>query len=314
MSEGIITVHLYLESAFRNEDFHHAVEHRFFEHEAIRDFENEEHTSISAFAHVTGIYFKIVTQKWSSGEIFKTIESVLSGDIPPFSKEEAARFESELRERKRDEENDLVESSTFKKELESPVLENASKFSDFVIRRSAVVCEGADMKYFETRHHDTPSVRPFGKARVEGSGTEFHLVFFHLLGKPEDSLYEAIHTEFVRTYLKNRFVKDGGSYDIWSSLYNEAGYSHAGHYWQVERKVAFSFETSDIEIDRAEFEHFKKVVAFDTKVGCSQGHYALNAIVGLDPKKESEALESLNYEGFLEFLKSSGGGMGLDCR
>ncbi len=100
MSEGITTVHLYLESAFRNEDFHHAVEHRFFEHEVIKDFENEEHTSISAFAHVTGIYFKIVTQKWSSGEIFKTFEAVLNGNIPPFSKEEAARFESELRERK----------------------------------------------------------------------------------------------------------------------------------------------------------------------------------------------------------------------
>lgn len=100
MLKSITTVHLYLESAFRNEDFHHTVEHRFFEHEVIKDFENEEHTSISAFAHVTGIYFKIVTQKWSSGEIFKTFEAVLNGNIPPFSKEEAARFESELRERK----------------------------------------------------------------------------------------------------------------------------------------------------------------------------------------------------------------------
>ncbi len=198
--------------------------------------------------------------------------------------------------------------------MESPVLENVSKFSDFVIRRSAVVCEGADVKYFETRYHNAPSVRPFGKAGIEGRGTEFHLVFFHLLGKPEDSLYEAIHTEFVRTYLKNRFVKDGGSYGIWSSLYNEAGYSHTGHYWQVERKVAFSFETSDVKIDRMEFERLKRVVAFETKVGHSQGLYALNAIVGLDPKRESEALDSLNYEGFLEFLKSSGGGVRLDCR
>lgn len=117
------------------------MEHRFFEHEAARALENEEHTSISAFAHITGIYFRIVTQRWSSEEILKTFEEILNDEAPPFSKEERRRFEAEIRERKQDESGDLVESSTFKQDLEAPVPKNMGRFSDFVIRRSAVVCE-----------------------------------------------------------------------------------------------------------------------------------------------------------------------------
>lgn len=74
-------------------------------------------------------------------------------------------------------------------------------------------------------------------------------------------------------------MKDGGSYTIWSNLYNEAGYVHTGHYWRTEKKQLFTFERSDIEINQTDFEHHKRVVAFDTKIGHAQGNYAINTIV-----------------------------------
>lgn len=85
-------IFVFLESMYCSEDFHHAVEHRFFEHESIKNLENEEHTSISAYAHVTGILFKIITARWSKEYVMRVFDEILSDIIPPFSPEEQKRF------------------------------------------------------------------------------------------------------------------------------------------------------------------------------------------------------------------------------
>lgn len=314
MKQTTLRIYLFIESAFRNEDFHHAVEHRIFEHESIRELENEEHTSISAFAHVTGIFFKIVSAKWGEEEILRAFSSVLEGEIPNFSPEEQKRFQSELREREFDKRDDLVESSPFKSELESSVPNPVVRFSDFITRKSVVIVINGETEYRETRYakpNDLPVLTGIG---ANGTGKEFHLVAFHKYARPEDSLYAAMYSEFVRARLRDRFSKNGKVYDIWASLYNEAGYAHSGFYWNFGRKRKFTFKNEDLDINEQAFERFKKVVSFDTKTGHEDGYFALNAIVGIDPKRETEALEDLTYKGFLKFLMESGAVLRLYCR
>lgn len=95
----LLRIYIFVESAYQNESLHHAIEHRFFEHDSIRVLENGEHTELSAYAHITGILFKIKTIKYSKQEILDIYDKAFSEVIPMFSEGEQMRFLQEEKER-----------------------------------------------------------------------------------------------------------------------------------------------------------------------------------------------------------------------
>lgn len=71
MPNTTLRIFVFIETSFRSEDLNHALERRFFENPAILALEDDSHTSISAYAHVTGILFKITTVKHSESRVRK---------------------------------------------------------------------------------------------------------------------------------------------------------------------------------------------------------------------------------------------------
>ena len=154
MHQSSLRIYLFIESVYHNEDIHHTIEHRFFEHPAIRVLEDPAHTELTAFAHMTGILFIIKTIKHTEKEILDTYNQVLSDVIPEFSDEQEKRFDQEAQERSFQNKNDFVESTGYelKQEWQLPLIESIATFSHLVARKSVVTWHDGKTKYTEKRY------------------------------------------------------------------------------------------------------------------------------------------------------------------
>lgn len=114
---------------------------------------------------------------------------------------------------------------------------------------------------------------------------------FHEARNPQDFIYEAIYTEYVRAHLKKLFTQNGKAYTVWSNSYYESGYVNTGHYWYLGEKNKFSYKNEDLHFDPESFSHMKNRVLFDTKIGHEEHSFAFNVITQLAPDLEWNLLE-----------------------
>lgn len=222
MPQTTLRIFIFIETNFRSEDLNHSLEHRFFENPAILALEDDSHTVISAYAHVTGILFKITTVKHSESEILKTFDVAFSGDIPNFSEKERKRFEQELKEREFDKEADLVESCPFRQEFETGTPAEIRRFSDVIARQSVCVWKNGTTAFMEKRFSASNPLPLMHRTKTSARGKEFHLITCHRVTGAEDSAYQTIWVEYVRNYLKAKCSRTREAYDIWTNAYNEA--------------------------------------------------------------------------------------------
>lgn len=208
MSNTTLRIFIFIETSFRSEDFNHALEHRFFENPAILALEDDSHTSISAYAHVTGILFKITTVKHSESLVMKTFDTAFNGEIPNFSEEERKRFEQELKEREFDKEDDLVESCPFGQEFETEIPTGIEKFSDVIVRQSVCVWKNGTTSYSQKRFAPSIAIPALPKATMSCRGEEFHLAICHRVENATDSALQTIWTEYVRKHLKETYSRN----------------------------------------------------------------------------------------------------------
>lgn len=208
MPNTTLRIFIFVETSFRSEDFNHALEHRFFENSAVLALEDDSHTVISAYAHVTGILFKITTVKHSEERVMKTFDAAFSGDISNFSEEERKRFEQELKEREFDKEGDLVESCPFGQEFETEIPFGIRKFSDVIVRQSVCVWKNGMASYSQKRFAPSAAVRALPHSETLCRGEEFHLVTCHRVENATDSAHQTIWAEYVRKYLKDKYARN----------------------------------------------------------------------------------------------------------
>lgn len=208
MSNTTLRIFIFIETSFRSEDFNHALEHRFFENSAVLSLEDDSHTSISAYAHVTGIVFKITTVKHSESRVMKTFDAAFNGEIPNFSEEERKRFEQELKEREFDKEDDLVESCPFGQEFETKIPTGIKKFSDVIVRKSVCVWKNGTTSYSQKRFASSVPLPTLPRSATSCRGEEIHLVTCHRIESATDSAYQAIWAEYVRKYLKETYSRN----------------------------------------------------------------------------------------------------------
>ncbi len=208
MQNTTLRIFIFIETNFRSEDFNHALEHRFFENPAILALEDDSHTSISAYAHVTGILFKITTVRHSEDRVMKTFDAAFNGDIPNFSEKERKRFEQELKEREFDKEDDLVESCPFRQEFETDIPQRIQRFSDVIVRQSVCVWKNGTTSYSQKRFVPSTAVRALPHSTTSCQGEEFHLVTCHRVENATDSAYQTIWAEYVRKHLKEKYSRN----------------------------------------------------------------------------------------------------------
>lgn len=222
MTNSTLRIFIFIETSFRSEDFNHALEHRFFENEAVLALEDDSHTVISAYAHVTGILFKVTTVRHSEEEILKVFNAAFENGIPNFTPEERKRFEQELKEREFDQEGDLVESCPFGQEFETEIPIGIRKLSDVIVRKSVCAWKNGVATYSQKRLAPSAPLSALPHSATSCRGEAFHLVTCHRVENATDSAYQTIWTEYVRNHLKKKYSETGDSYDIWASTYNEA--------------------------------------------------------------------------------------------
>lgn len=208
MSNTTLRIFIFIETNFRSEDFNHALEHRFFENSAVLALEDDSHTVISAYAHVTGILFKITTVRHSEDRVMKIFNAAFNGDIPNFSEEERKRFEQELKEREFGKEDDLVESCPFGQEFETKIPTGIKKFSDVIVRKSVCVWKNGTTSYSQKRFASSVPLPTLPRSATSCRGEEIHLVTCHRIENATDSAYQAIWAECVRKYLKETYSRN----------------------------------------------------------------------------------------------------------
>lgn len=208
MPHTTLRIFIFIETSFRSEDFNHALEHRFFENPAILALEDDSHTVISAYAHVTGILFKITTVKHSEVQVMKIFNAAFNGEIPNFSEKERKRFEQELKEREFDKEGDLVESCPFGQEFETEIPTGIEKFSDVIVRQSVCVWKNGTTSYSQKRFAPSIVLPALQKATTSCRGKENHLVTCHRVETATDSAHQTIWAEYVRKSLKETYARN----------------------------------------------------------------------------------------------------------